>query len=101
MDSISLIIEMLKQKQFISPLEQDILDTYHKLNKKPFERESAIKKITENNINHPDIFINISTSPTTVLKPWAAASDEDVYSNLASQLGALVEKELEVVKGGQ
>lgn len=92
MDSISPIIEMLKQNQFITPLEQDILDTYHELNKKPFERESAIKKITENNINHPDIFITISTSPTTVLKPWAAASIEDVRSNLTNQLGALVEK---------
>ena len=101
MDSISLIIEMLKQKQFITPLEQDILDTYDELNKKPFDREAVIQQCRKNNINHPDIFIAISTSPTTVLKPWAGASDEDVYSNLTSQLGALVKKELEVVKGGQ
>lgn len=101
MDAVSVLIEILRERDVISPLEQDILDTYRELNKKPFERESAIKKITENNINHPDIFITISTSPTTVLKPWAAASDEDVCSNLTSQLGALVEKELEVVKGGQ
>lgn len=101
MDAISLIIEMLKQKQFITPLEQDILDTYHELNKMPFDRDSAIKKITENNKNHPDIFIAISVSPTTVFKPWTDASNEDVYSNLTNQLGALVEKELEVVKGVQ
>ena len=100
MDSISLILEILKQKQVITPLEQDILDTYHELNKKPFERNSAIRQSQKNNVNHPDIFEEISTSPTTVLKPWAVASDEDVYSNLMSQLGALTERELEVLKRG-
>ena len=29
---------------------------------------------------HPDIFVEISAKPATVLKPWAAASDEDVYA---------------------
>lgn len=101
MDAVSVLIEILKARDVITPLEQDILDTYHELNKTPFNRDSAIKKITENNTNHPDIFIAISLSPTTVFKPWADASNEDVYSNLASQLGALVEKELEVVNGGQ
>lgn len=101
MDSISLILEVLKQKQVITPLEQDILDTYHELNKKPFERDSAIRQSQKNNINHPDIFEEISANPTTVLKPWAVASDEDVYSNLMSQLGVLTEQELEVLKRGQ
>lgn len=98
MDSVNLILETLKQKQFITPLEQDILDTYHELDKKPFERDSAIRQSQKNNINHPDIFEKMSTKPTTVLKPWAVASDEDVYSNLVSQFEALVERELEVLK---
>ena len=98
MDSVNLILETLKQKQFITPLEQDILDTYHELDKKPFERDSAIRQSQKNNINHPDIFEEMSTKPTTVLKPWAVASDEDVYSNLVSQFEALVERELEVLK---
>ena len=101
MDSISLILEILKQKQVITPLEQDILDTYHELNKKPFERDSAIRQGQKNNINHPDIFEEISANPTTVVKPWTVASDEDVYSNLMSQLGALTEREREVLKRGQ
>lgn len=101
MDLKGLIIELLKQEGALTPLEQDILDTYHELNKRPFERDSAIQQSQKNNINHPDIFVEISTSPTTVLKPWAAASDEDVYSNLMSQLGALAERELEVSKRGQ
>lgn len=101
MDSTNLIIEMLKQKQFITPLEQDILDTYHELNKRPFERDLAIRQSQKNNMNHPDIFVEISAKPTTVFKPWAVASDEDVYSNLMSQFEALVEQELEVLKRGQ
>ena len=101
MDSVNLILETLKQKQFITPLEQDILDTYHELDKKPFERDSAIRQSQKNNINHPDIFEEMSTKPTAVLKPWAVASDEDVYSNLANQLEALVERELEVLTRAQ
>ena len=101
MDSISLILEILKQKQVITPLEQDILDTYHEWNKKPFERDAAIRQCQKNNINHPGIFEEISANPTTVVKPWAVASDEDVYSNLMSQLGALAKREQEVLKRGQ
>lgn len=101
MDAVSVLIEVLKEKDVITPLEQDILDTYNELNKKPFDREAVIRQCKKNNINHPDIFIAISTSPTTVFKPWSDASNEDVYYNLTSQLGALVEKELEVVKSGQ
>ena len=101
MDVNSLIIELMKQKQVITPLEQDILDTYRELNKKPFERNSAIRQSQKNNVNHPDIFEEISTSPTTVVKPWAVISDEDVRFTLMSQLGALTEQELEVLKRGQ
>ena len=101
MDSVNLILETLKQKQFITPLEQDILDTYHELDKKPFERDSAIRQSQKNNINYPDIFEEMSTKPTIVLKPWAVVSDEDVYFNLMSQFEALIDRELEVLKRGQ
>lgn len=101
MDSVSALIEILKEREVVTPLEQDILDTYDELNKEPFDREAAIQQYRKNNIKYPDIFIAISTSPTTVFKPWSDASNEDVYSNLISQLGVLVEKELEVVKSGK
>ncbi len=101
MDAISVLIEILKEKDVITPLEQDILDTYHEVSKNPFDRDSAIRQAQKNNLNHPDFFAAISMSPTTVFKPWAVASDEDVCSNLTSQLGALAEKEWEVLQGGQ
>lgn len=101
MDAISVLIEILKEKDVITPLEQDILDTYHEVSKNPFDRDSAIRQAQKNNLNHPDIFAAISMSPTTVFKPWTVASDEDVCSNLTSQLGVLTEKEWEVLQGGK
>lgn len=101
MDAVSMLIELLKERDVITPLEKDILDTYNELNKKPFDRRAVIQQCQKNNINHPDIFIAISASPTTVLKPWADASNEDVSANLTSQLISLVKKELEVINGGQ
>ena len=101
MDAISVVIEMLKEKDVITPLEQDILDTYHEVSKNSFDRDSAIRQTQKNNLNHPDIFAAISMSPTTVFKPWAVALDEDVCSNLTSQLEALAGKEWEVLQGGK
>ena len=57
MDPKSLITELMKQKGIITPLEQDILDTYNELSKKPFDRNSAIRQSQKNNVNHPDIFV--------------------------------------------
>lgn len=102
MDITGLVLELLKEKRLpLTPLEQDILDTYHELNKRPFDRDSAIRKVAENNINHLDIFVIIAKGPAAVLKPWNTVSDEDVCSNLMSQLESLVKKELEVLKDGQ
>ena len=101
MDIKGLITELLKQNRLLTPLEQDILDTYNELSKKPFDRNSAIQQSQKNNVNHPDIFVEISAKPTTVLNPWAAASDEDVFSNLMSQLEALGKRELEARSHGQ
>ncbi len=78
MDAVSVLIEVLKEKDVITPLEQDILDTYNELNKKPFDREAVIRQCKKNNINHPGIFIAISTSLTTVFKPWLDASNEEI-----------------------
>ena len=44
MDIRGLITELLKQNRLLTPLEQDILDTYNELSKKPFDRNSAIRQ---------------------------------------------------------
>lgn len=52
---VDILLEYLKQKQFITDLEKDILDTWYELKKVPFDRKSAEKKIIENNSRHSDI----------------------------------------------
>ena len=39
MDATSIMIEMLKQKKYITPLEKDILDTWNELQKYPFDMD--------------------------------------------------------------
>lgn len=46
MDTIGLVIELLKQKAFITPLEQDILDTYHELNQESFVTPARLSQMS-------------------------------------------------------
>lgn len=47
----SLLIAYLRQKQYITDLEKDILDTWNELQKSPFDRSSAQLQIMQNNAN--------------------------------------------------
>lgn len=49
----SLLIAYLRQKQYITDLEKDILDTWNELQKSPFDRSSAQLQIMQNNAKHP------------------------------------------------
>ena len=51
----SLLIAYLRQKQYITDLEKDILDTWNELQKSPFDRNSAQLQIIQNNTKHPEI----------------------------------------------
>lgn len=44
MDLKGLIAGLLKWKETLTFLEQDILDTYNELSKKPLDRNSAIRQ---------------------------------------------------------
>lgn len=92
---VDLLIEYLKQKQFITDLEKDIIDTWHELKKVPFDRQGAEKKIKENILKYRDIFIIIRTTPGTINKPFAQATDEEMEGNLFRQLELLCIKEVE------
>ncbi|MGM9602304.1 MAG: hypothetical protein ACI3W5_12100 [Faecousia sp.] len=97
----SALIEALRWKREITPLEKDILDTANELQKMPFDRSSAEKQVISNNANHPEIFAKIAALPTTVTRPWNEATDSDIRYNLTHQLGMLAEKEWEVQQRGQ
>ncbi len=98
---ISALINVLRYSENITPLQKDILDTWHELNKSPFDKESARKQIISNNINHPDIFAVIQVLPGVVQKPFDAVTLEDMVFNLQRQLEGLVSKEMGDLANGK
>lgn len=91
---IKVLIECLKEKQFITELEKDILDSWHGLQKEPFNRQELEKKIMENNAKYPEIFVKISTTPGIITKPFKQVTDEEVRKNLLMQVELLCVKEI-------
>ena len=65
----SLLIAYLRQKQYITDLEKDILDTWNELQKSPFDHSSAQLQIMQNNAKHPEILAAIKALPTTDIRP--------------------------------
>lgn len=101
MDPKRLLIEMLKQKQFITPLEQDIHDTWNELQKQPFDMNSANQQIVSNDVNHPQIAAAVTALPTTVKKSSSQITKHDLQYVLSMQLNGLIAKETEVFSNGQ
>ena len=101
MDPKSLITELMKQEGIITPLEQDILDTWNELQKHPLDMSSANQKIMLNNLKHPDIYTKVSVLPSTVQKPVQEITETDLRYILDSQLTFLVQKEQEARSNGQ
>ena len=89
----SFLIEYLKQKQYLTDLEKDILDTWNELQKNPFDRSAAQKQVVQNNAKHPEIFVAIAALPATETRPFELATDSDIRYNLEKQLAALAAKE--------
>ena len=89
----SFFIEYLKQKQYLTDLEKDILDTWNELQKNPFDRSAAQKQVVQNNAKHPEIFVAIAALPATETRPFEQATDSDIRYNLEKQLAALAAKE--------
>ncbi len=101
MDYISILIDELRAKQCITPLEKDILNTYDELQKMPFDMNSAERQIVSNDIKHPKIAVAITAMPTTVPKPREQITETDVRYLLTMQLSGLIEKEREEQRNGQ
>ena len=87
------LIEYLRQKQYLTDLEKDILDTWNELQKNPFDRSAAQKQVIQNNAKHPEIFVAIAALPATETRPFEQATDSDISYNLEKQLAALAAKE--------
>lgn len=89
----SFLIEYLRQKQYLTDLEKDILDTWNELQKNPFDRSAAQKQVIQNNAKYPEIFVAIAALPATETRPFEQATDSDIRYNLEKQLAALAAKE--------
>jgi hypothetical protein len=89
------LIATLRSKQYITPLEKDILDTWNELNKVPFDMESSLRQILSNDANHLDISAAVNTLPTTVQKPRDQVTEADRRYILTTQLAFLAQKEME------
>lgn len=89
----SILIAFLRQKQYITDLEKDILDTWDELQKNPIDCISAKDQIRTNNTKYPDVFTAVAALPTTVVRPFKQATESDIRYNLENQLVALTAKE--------
>ena len=89
----SFLIEYLRQKQYLTDLEKDILDTWNELQKNPFDCSAAQKQVLQNDAKYPDIFFAIAALPTTVSRPIEQMTEPDIRYNLENQLAALATKE--------
>lgn len=89
----SILIALLREKQHLTDLEKDILDTWDELQKFPFDRSSAQLQILQNNTRHPEILAAIKALPTTVIRPFNQVTENDIRYKLEKQLVALAVKE--------
>ncbi|RHT74478.1 hypothetical protein DW741_02130 [Ruminococcaceae bacterium AM28-23LB] len=89
----NILITFLQEKQYLTDLEKDILDTWNELQKNPFDRSAAQKQVIQNNAKHPEIFVAIAALPATETRPFEQATDSDIRYNLEKQLAALAPKE--------
>lgn len=89
----NILITFLQEKQYLTDLEKDILDTWNELQKNPFDRSAAQKQVVQNNAKHPEIFVAIVALPATETRPFEQATDSDIRYNLEKQLAALAAKE--------
>ena len=89
----NILITFLQEKQYLTDLEKDILDTWNELQKNPFDRSAAQRQVIQNNAKHPEIFVAIAALPATETRPFEQATDSDIRYNLEKQLAALAAKE--------
>ena len=84
----SFFIEYLRQKQYLTDLEKDILDIWNELQKNPFDHSAAQRQVLQNDAKYPEIFLAIAALPTTVSRPIERMTELDIRYNLENQLAA-------------
>ncbi len=80
------IVEYLKHKNQLSPLEGDFIETWYALVSQPFDTDAARQKIISNNVKHPDIYTTIMAMPAYAKRPVSELTEDDLKYNLYNQL---------------
>ena len=81
----SILITLLRKKQYLTDLEKDILDTWNELQKNPFDMDSAARQVLSNDAKYMDIAAMVTALPTTVQKPRGQITETDLRYNLTMQ----------------
>ena len=92
---VDMILEYLKEKEKLSPLEKDILKISQLYAERPVNRAEAIRKILEMDSNYPDAATIIRMASGTQIVPFDCLSDDDILGNLYTCLVGLCIKEAE------
>ena len=101
MDSrVSALINLLRLKNDITPLQKDILDTAEVLERNPFDFNAAHKQMVSNNTKHPEILRALIATPGVVQKTAETLTSDDVVFTLRYQLTGLVATETEAQLNG-
>ena len=80
------IVEYLKQKDQLTPLESDFIETWNALIFQPFDADAARQKITSNNLKYPDIYTAIMAMPAYAKRPITELTEDDLKYSLYNQL---------------
>ena len=83
------ILTYMKQKGNLSELEKDIVSTIDKYIRNPFDRNSAERRVLENNMKYADMFIPISALPGIECKSFAEMTDDEMRNTLYLQTQAM------------
>lgn len=87
MDYNSLLFACLKEKEYLTDLEKDILDTWNEIQKKPFDRVFAQWQVIQNALKYPELL-------AVIIAVYSFAQGTvDVRNILEKQLMVLLMKE--------
>ena len=85
----SILITLLRKKQYLTDLEKDILDTWNELQKNPFDMDSAARQVLANDAKYIDNAAMVTALPTTVQKPRGQFTYKDLLYNFNMQFKTL------------
>lgn len=81
------------ERDWLTDLQKDIVDTYYKSTAQPFDRNAAIDQFRSNNVKYPDMYAAILVAAGSNMVPLPTLTDSVLSMNLSMQLNYLVAKE--------